>query len=243
MHEACLNLLGVGIADKKGSALALKTLQYIRELISEIQEETGALHNLEATPAEGTSYRLAMLDKERYPDGVCANETAYREGAAPFYTNSTHLPVYYTDDMFEALTLQDELQAQYTGGTVHHIYLGEGITDIETIKGLIKKVATRFRVPYFTLTPTFSVCPYHGYLPGKQPKCSRCSAETEVYSRVVGYLSPVKHWNDGKQAEFNVRSTYTVAVTTMDAADKKDQVYKQRHLPGLDSTLEQLRQS
>jgi len=169
------------------------------------------MFNLEATPAEGTSYRLAMIDKEKFPEIICANEEEYRKGAAPFYTNSTQLPVNYTDDIFEALELQDDLQARYTGGTVLHFYLGEQVSDVETIKALIKKVVNNFGLPYFTLTPTFSVCPSHGYLHGEQKNCTVCGKETEIYSRVVGYLRPVKQWNNGKQAEFGLRKSFNMA--------------------------------
>jgi ribonucleoside-triphosphate reductase len=185
-------------------------MDFIRDLISEIQEETGEIFNLEATPAEGTSYRLAMLDKEQYPEIIGANEDEYAEGADPFYTNSTQLPVNYTDDIFETLKLQDDLQTKYTGGTVLHMYLGEQVEDIEAVKGLIKKTVNNFSLPYFTLTPTFSVCPSHGYLRGKQEKCSICDIDTEVYSRVVGYLRPIKQWNNGKQEEFRLRKTFSV---------------------------------
>jgi len=208
MNEACLNFLGTDIGSEKGRFFALRTMDFIRHMIAEIQDETGEMLNLEATPAEGTSYRLAMIDKEKFPEIICANEEDCRKGAAPFYTNSTQLPVNYTDDIFETLKLQDDLQAKYTGGTVLHIYLGERINDIEALKGLIKKIVTRFRLPYFTLTPTFSVCPSHGYLNGKQEKCSVCNGDTEIYSRVVGYLRPIKQWNSGKQAEFGMRKTF-----------------------------------
>ena len=183
-------------------------MDFIRNILSETQEKTGDLYNLEATPAEGTSYRLSMKDKQKFPDIICANEKDYTTGAAPYYTNSTQLPVNYTDDIYETLSLQDNLQTKYTGGTVLHIFLGELITDVSIIKGLIRKISTNFHLPYFTLTPTFSVCPSHGYLKGKQEKCAVCGAETEVYSRVVGYLRPVKQWNNGKQAEFGMRKTY-----------------------------------
>jgi len=211
MNEACLNFLGTDIASERGIKFSLKVMDFIRDMIAGIQEETGDLFNLEATPAEGTSYRLAMLDKKKFPEILCANEHDYQNGAAPFYTNSTQLPVNYTDDIFETLTLQDELQEKYTGGTVLHIYLGEQVSDIKTIKGLIKKVATNFRLPYFTLTPTFSVCPSHGYLKGKQEKCPLCNEETEVYSRVVGYLRPITQWNDGKQEEFKLRKVFSIS--------------------------------
>ncbi|MGD9320275.1 MAG: ribonucleoside triphosphate reductase [Desulfobacteraceae bacterium] len=211
MNEACLNFLGTDIGSRAGLEFSLKVMDFMRQMIAKIQEETGDIFNLEATPAEGTSYRLALLDKREFPEILCANEDEYKKGAAPFYTNSTQLPVNYTDDIFETLTLQDDLQSKYTGGTVLHIYLGEAVSDVATIKGLIRKIVTNYRLPYFTLTPTFSVCPSHGYLNGEHEKCSVCHEETEIYSRVVGYLRPVKQWNNGKQAEFDIRKTFKVA--------------------------------
>jgi ribonucleoside-triphosphate reductase len=211
MNEACLNFLGVNIADDRGRSFALRVMDFLRKIIAEVQEETGDIYNLEATPAEGTSYRLAIIDKDRFPGILCANEDEYGQGADPFYTNSTQLPVNYTEDLFETLTLQDELQTKYTGGTVMHLFLGENITDTKAVKGLIKKILTGFRLPYLTISPTFSVCPSHGYLRGRQERCSVCNEETEVYSRVVGYLRPVKQWNNGKQAEFGMRKTFKVA--------------------------------
>ncbi|MBW2027681.1 MAG: ribonucleoside triphosphate reductase [Deltaproteobacteria bacterium] len=208
MNEACLNLFGEDIGSVRGRRFSLKAMDFIRHLLSEIQDNTDEIFNLEATPAEGASYRLAMLDKERFPGIICANEDDYQKGAAPFYTNSTQLPVNYTDDVFETLKLQDELQTKYTGGTVLHIYLGEQVEDIRTVKGIIRKVVNNFRLPYFTLTPTFSVCPSHGYLNGEQDTCPHCQGETEIYSRVVGYLRPIKQWNNGKQAEYQIRKTF-----------------------------------
>ena len=211
MNEACLNFLGTDIGSPEGLEFSLRVMDFLRQRMSEIQEETGDIFNLEATPGEGTSYRLALLDKQQLPDILCSNQEAYEQGYAPFYTNSTQLPVNYSDDIFETLALQDELQAKYTGGTVQHIFLGEQVRDVETIKGLIRKVVTNFKLPYFTLTPTFSVCPSHGYLSGEQEDCPSCHQETEVYSRVVGYLRPVKQWNKGKQAEYRMRKTFKVA--------------------------------
>jgi ribonucleoside-triphosphate reductase len=208
MNEACLNFIGEDIASDAGQKFSLKVMDFMRNTISEIQEKTGDIFNLEATPAEGTSYRLSILDKKQFPEIICANEEDYKKGADPYYTNSTQLPVNYSDDIYETLMLQDQLQAKYTGGTVLHVFLGELVNDIEAVKGLIRKVATNFRLPYFTLTPTFSVCPSHGYLIGKQERCSICNQETEIYSRVVGYLRPVKQWNNGKRAEFNMRKTF-----------------------------------
>ena len=211
MNEACLNFLGTDIGSQEGLEFSLRVMDFLRQRMSEIQEETGDIFNLEATPAEGTSYRLALLDKQQLPDILCSNQEASEQSYTPFYTNSTQLPVNYSDDIFETLTLQDELQAKYTGGTVQHIYLGEQVRDVETIKGMIKKVVTNFKLPYFTLTPTFSVCPSHGYLAGEQEDCPSCHQETEVYSRVVGYLRPVKQWNKGKRAEYSMRKNFKVA--------------------------------
>lgn len=211
MNEACMNLFGESIASDKGQQFALRTMDFIRDIISQIQDDSGDIFNLEATPGEGTAYRLAMMDKRKFPKIICANESDYNNGAAPYYTNSTQLPVNYTDDVFETLDLQDELQSKYTGGTVLHIFLGQQVTDLKAITNLIKKVSSKYRLPYFTLTPTFSVCPSHGYLRGEQPKCGTCNKETEVYSRIVGYLRPIKQWNNGKQAEFSMRKTFKVA--------------------------------
>jgi len=210
MNEACLNLLGTDIGSERGHRFALKTLDFMRERLIQYQEETSNNYNLEATPAEGTSYRLAKIDKEKYPDIVCANEAHWKEGAEPFYTNSTQLPVNYTDDIFEALDLQDELQTKYTGGTVMHLFVGERISDPRTVKLLVKRICEKYKLPYFTVTPTFSICPNHGYLSGEHGKCPECGSETEVYSRVVGYLRPVKQWNHGKKEEFRMRKTFKV---------------------------------
>lgn len=210
MNEACINFMGKDITTTAGQAFAHKVMDFIRNLISKLQNETDEIFNLEATPGEGTSYRLAMLDKKAFPNILCANEDEYQKGAAPYYTNSTQLPVNYTDDIFDVLQLQDRLQSKYTGGTVLHIYLGEMVSDLDAIRSLIKKIATGYRLPYFTLTPTFSICPTHGYLKGELERCAECSQDTEIYSRVVGYLRPVKQWNTGKQAEFKMRKTFEI---------------------------------
>jgi len=222
MNEALLNFMGVTIGDKEGLKFALKVMDHMLERIREFQIETNNLYNLEATPAEGTSYRLAKIDKKKYPDIIVANEKAVREkGAAPYYTNSTWLPVNYTDDIFEVLDLQDELQTKYTGGTVLHIYLGERAPSWKAVRDLVKKITHNYRLPYFTITPTFSVCPVHGYLSGKHYYCPKCEeelgikVECEVYSRVVGYLRPVQQWNDGKQEEFKDRVTYDKLFTLL----------------------------
>jgi len=211
MNEACLNLLGVDIGTEEGRRFAIKVLSFMREKLIEFQEETGNIYNLEATPGEGTSYRLARIDKDKYPDIICANEKEFREfSAEPFYTNSTQLPVNYTDDIFYALDLQDEIQTMYTGGTVLHIFVGERIEDPNSVKHLIKKICENYRLPYITITPTFSICPSHGYIAGEHSICPRCGEETEIYSRVVGYLRPVKQWNKGKREEFKLRKTFSV---------------------------------
>lgn len=210
MNEACLNLFGCDIGMPEGVAFATRVLDYMRQCLVQFQQETGNLYNLEATPAEGTTYRLAKLDKERYPDIKCANDAAVSKGGKPFYTNSTHLPVNYTDDIFLVLDLQDRLQSLYTGGTVTHVFLGEAMVDPQAVRAFVRKVCEKYHLPYFTISPTFSVCSEHGYMTGEHHRCRRCGAETEVYSRVVGYLRPVKQWNEGKQAEFKLRTLYKI---------------------------------
>ncbi len=210
MNEASINLLGKDIGSKEGSEFAQRVLIYMRSKLVEYQKETGNLYNLEATPAEGTAYRMAIKDKKKFPDIIVANEADYVKGAKPFYTNSTHLPVNYTDDMFEALEIQDKLQTKYTGGTVMHLFLGERIMDSESVPKLVKSICENFELPYFTFTPTFSVCPSHGYLDGEIKECIKCGSECEVYSRIVGYLRPIKAWNEGKNAEWNERKTYKI---------------------------------
>ncbi len=211
MNEACINFMGQGIATQEGQEFAVRVMDHIRSGIERLQEATDQIFNLEATPAEGTTYRFASKDKAKFPDIICANEAEYKQGKDPFYTNSTHLPVNFTDDIFEALELQDRLQTKYTGGTVQHLFLGEEVSDTQVVKNLVEKVSSSFKLPYFTLTPTFSVCPSHGYLSGEHPVCDTCGSQTEVYSRVVGYLRPVGQWNNGKQTEFHMRKTFKVA--------------------------------
>lgn len=209
MNEACLNLFGENIASPRGKEFTLKVTDFMRNKLLEFQKETGDNYNLEATPAEGTSYRLAKRDKEKYPEIICANEEMHRKnGNDPFYTNSTQLPVNFTDDVFEALDLQDDIQTKYTGGTVLHIFAGEKVANYNAVKILVRKICEQYHLPYFTLTPTFSVCPVHGYLSGEQSACPKCGAECEVYSRVVGYLRPVSQWNKGKREEFKLRKTF-----------------------------------
>ena len=213
INEAIVNLLGVNIASPEGKDFAIKTLSFMRETLMGFQSETGHIYNLEATPAEGTSYRLARIDKRKHPEIVVANQRlVVSQHAEPFYTNSSQLPVDYQGDLFDALEHQESLQTLYTGGTVFHIFLGERLPSWESAAALIRKVTWNSRLPYFTLTPTFSICPTHGYTTGEHQKCPFCGATCEVYSRVVGYLRPVDQWNDGKQAEFAMRRTFDRSV-------------------------------
>jgi ribonucleoside-triphosphate reductase len=205
MNEAVRNFFGkdTDISSKEGRDFALEVLDFMRERLADYQEETGNLYNLEATPAEGTTYRFAKEDQKRFP-GILQAGT--RE--APYYTNSSHLHVGTTDNPLDALDHQDELQTKYTGGTVLHLFLGERLRDWKTARNFVKKVAENYRLPYFTLTPTFSVCPTHGYLNGEVPKCPTCDAECEVWSRIMGYHRPVSQWNHGKKSEYAERKEY-----------------------------------
>jgi ribonucleoside-triphosphate reductase len=205
MNEALLNFLGENIASRRGRRFAVEVLKFMRQKMVEYQKETENFYNLEATPAESTAFRLALKDKEKYPDIVTAGTQK-----VPYYTNSTHLPVNYTDDLFLALKLQDELQSLYTGGTVLHFFLGERISDPKIIPRTIKRIFEKFHLPYITFTPTFSICPVHGYLAGEHFTCPKCTIKQpcEVYTRVVGYLRPVQQWNIGKKEEFRQRREY-----------------------------------
>jgi ribonucleoside-triphosphate reductase (formate) len=211
MNEASLNLICQNIGTKEGHDFAIEVMDFMRDILITFQEETGNNYNLEATPAEGTTYRLARIDKDRFPEIIVANEKDYQEGTAPFYTNSTQLPVNFTDDLFETLDLQDDIQTKYTGGTVLHLFAGERIENIGGLKSLVNKICNNYKLPYFTFSPTFSICKTHGYIDGEHFKCPHCNAVTEVYSRVVGYLRPVQQWNDGKRAEFDMRKTFKMA--------------------------------
>ncbi len=210
MNEACLNLLNCTIGSGRGKDFALQVMDHIRAELIKFQEDTGNNYNLEATPAEGTSYRLALIDRKQFPDIINANSG----GSTPFYTNSTQLPVDYSSDIFEVLDLQDDLQKKYTGGTVLHIFGGERVEHAESIKKLVKTICNRYHLPYFTFSPTFSICPEHGYLDGEKTICPYCNNETEIYSRIVGYLRPVSQWNDGKKAEFKLRKTFSQEIET-----------------------------
>ena len=212
MNEACENLLGKSIADEEGRQFALDVLEFMRRTIANYQKETGNNYNLEATPGEGTSYRLAKLDKKAFNGNIkCANDKEGGDKATyPFYTNSSQLPVNFSDDIFEVLDHQDEIQTKYTGGTTVHIYAGERIHNNNVMKNLVKKICTNYKLPYFTFSPTFSTCPNHGYLEGEQHTCPHCNSACEVYSRIVGYIRPVNQWNEGKRTEFKNRKTFNI---------------------------------
>lgn len=224
LNEALLNLIGEDVTSKEGQKVAQEILVHMRERIIGYQEETGNLYNLEATPAEGTAYRLAKMDQGRYKDIIFANqESVETQEAEPYYTNSSQLPVHFTEDIFEALDLQDNLQTKYTGGTVLHGFLGERMWETEGVKNLVRKIAENYALPYFTLTPTFSICPVHGYIAGEFHSCPRCVVEqkTEVYSRVVGYIRPVEQWNKGKRTEFDDRKEFVVEKSKTKVNSKK----------------------
>ena len=206
MNEAGLNAnwLQKDLTHSGTQAFARDVLNHMRERLSDYQEQYGDLYNLEATPAESTAYRLAKHDVEQFPDII----TAAEPGGTPYYTNSSHLPVGYTDDMFSALDIQDGLQTLYTSGTVFHAFLGERLSDWETAAKLVRTVAENYRLPYYTLSPTYSICKDHGYLTGEQFECPICHKKTEVYSRITGYYRPVQNWNDGKVQEFKQRKIY-----------------------------------
>ena len=207
MNEAILNFLGENIASKRGRKFALEVMDFMRDRLVGYQKETGHLYNLEATPAESTAYRLCRKDKEKYPDIISAGTKK-----TPYYTNSSQLPVDYTNDAFEALKLQDDIQCKYTGGTVLHLFLGEKVSDIQTVKTMVKKIFENFKLPYITFTPTFSICPSHGYLEGEHFFCPKCTIKQpcEVYSRIVGYYRPLTQWNEGKQEEFKDRKEFKI---------------------------------
>jgi len=220
MNEAILNaawLPGEDMTTEKGRAFAIEVLNHMRTRLSDYQEQYGDLYNLEATPAESTSYRFAKHDTEEFP-GI---RTAAKDGNAPYYTNSTHLPVGYTDDIFDALELEDELQTLYTSGTVFHGFLGERLPDWQSAATLVRKIAQNFKLPYYTLSPTYSVCSEHGYIRGEHFTCPKCGRNAEVYSRITGYYRPVRNWNDGKVSEFQNRKTYN---TEQDRIDREGKI-------------------
>jgi len=206
MNEACLNAKWVraDLTHAEAQEFTKEVLNHMRERLSDYQEQYGDLYNLEATPAESTAFRLAKHDRKRFADII----TAGKEGETPYYTNSSHLPVGYTEDIFSALDIQDELQTLYTSGTVFHAFLGEKMPDWKSAARLVRKIAENYRLPYYTISPTYSVCKTHGYLPGEEWSCPHCSEKTEVYSRITGYYRPVQNWNDGKTQEYKDRKTY-----------------------------------
>ena len=219
MNEVGLNAKWVGkdLTHKETQDFAAKVLNHMRERLSDYQEKYGDLYNLEATPAESTSYRLAKHDKKHYPEIITAHE-----GATPYYTNSSHLPVGYTEDVFAALDIQDKLQPLYTSGTVFHTFLGEKLPDWKAAAALVRKIAENYELPYYTLSPTYSVCVDHGYISGEQYTCPHCGKKTEVYSRITGYYRPVQNWNDGKSQEYQDRKNYVPGDLTLDANTKEE---------------------
>ncbi len=215
MNEVGLNAkwLKADLTHEKTQKFAAEVLDHMRERLSDYQELYGDLYNLEATPAESTTYRFAKHDKEQFPDIITANENG-----TPYYTNSSHLPVGYTEDIFTALEIQDELQTRYTSGTVFHAFLGEKLPDWKAAASLVRKIAENHKLPYYTMSPTYAVCVDHGYLPGEQYVCPHCGKKTEVYSRITGYYRPVQNWNDGKSQEFKDRKVYNVGTSVLKKA-------------------------
>ncbi len=223
MNEVGLNAnwLGEDMTHNKTKEFAIKTLNYMRERLSDYQEQYGDLYNLEATPAESTTYRLAKFDRKRWPD----IKTAGKEGDTPYYTNSSHLPVGYTEDVFEALDIQDELQTLYTSGTVFHAFLGEKLPDWQAAAKLVRAIASNYKLPYYTMSPTYSVCKTHGYLVGEQFNCPHCGEVAEVYSRITGYYRPVQNWNPGKAQEYENRRLYdTENISATESAESRAQI-------------------
>ena len=216
MNEACLNAKWIrkDMTQTEAQEFTKRVLNHMRERLSDYQEQYGDLYNLEATPAESTTYRFAKHDKEQFPDIITANENG-----TPYYTNSSHLPVGFTDDLFDALDIQDDLQTLYTSGTVFHAFLGEKLPDWSSAAALVKKIADNYKLPYYTLSPTYSICKDHGYLTGEQYVCPHCGGKTEVYSRITGYYRPVQNWNDGKAQEFQDRKVYDVQNSALKAHD------------------------
>ena len=213
MNEAGLNAswLRKDLTHNETQEFTKEVLNHMRERLSDYQEKYGDLFNLEATPAESTAYRLAKHDKEQFPDII----TAGKEGDTPYYTNSSHLPVDYTTDIFDALDIQDGLQTLYTSGTVFHAFLGEKLPDWKAAANLVRTIAENYKLPYYTMSPTYSICPEHGYLAGEQKVCPKCGKTTEVWSRITGYYRPVQNWNDGKAQEYENRKEYDAAKSVL----------------------------
>ena len=222
MNEACLNAKWIkeDLTEEKAQKFTKEVLNYMREKLSDYQEEYGDLYNLEATPAESTTYRLAKKDKELYPDIITASDDE-----TPFYTNSSHLPVSFTNDIFEALDIQDELQTLYTSGTVFHAFLGERLPDWKAAANLVRKISENYKLPYYTLSPTYSVCAKHGYFAGEVNKCPVCGGTNEIYSRITGYYRPIQNWNDGKTKEYKMRQVYDLNNSKVPHKKEKDAIY------------------
>ena len=220
MNEAGLNArwLRADLTHEKTQQFAIDVLNHMRERLSDYQEQYGDLYNLEASPAESTSYRLAKHDKKRYPDIITASENS----DVPYYTNSSHLPVGYTDDIFSALAIQDQLQTLYTSGTVFHAFIGEKLPDWKAAATLVRRIAENHRLPYYTISPTYSVCRTHGYISGEHYTCPKCGEPSEVYSRITGYYRPVQNWNAGKTQEFKERKLYNIATSKMTSSPVKE---------------------
>ena len=220
MNETCLNAKWIkeDLTNEKAQKFTKDVLNFMREKLSDYQEEYGDLYNLEATPAESTAYRMARKDKQLYPDIITASNDD-----TPYYTNSSHLPVGYTEDIFAALDIQDELQTLYTSGTVFHAFLGERLENWQAAANLVRKIAENYKLPYYTMSPTYSVCKNHGYISGEVWTCPTCGAETEVYSRITGYYRPVKNWNDGKSKEYEMRKEYDLNHSCLCKKNKEEE--------------------
>lgn len=218
MNEACLNANWIqeDLSSEASQSFAKDVLNHMRERLKDYQVEYGDLYNLEATPAESTAYRLAKHDKEKHPEIITANQSG-----TPYYTNSSHLPVNFTEDVFTALDIQDDLQTLYTSGTVFHAFLGERLSDWKSASALVRKIAENYKLPYYTISPTYSICEDHGYLVGEQPICPVCGKPTEVWSRITGYYRPVKNWNEGKAQEFKERKTYDMGHSVLSGRHMK----------------------
>ena len=236
MNEACenANWIGENMLSEKSQKFTIDVLNHMRTRLSDYQEKYGDLYNLEATPAEASCSRLAKHDKEKYPDIITANDHG-----DPYYTNSSHLPVNATDDLFEALDIEDPMQVLYTSGTVFHAFLGERLPNWKSAAMLVKKIAENYRLPYFTLSPTYSVCPDHGYINGEVYKCPKCGKETEVYSRITGYYRPVKNWNDGKAQEFKDRKTYSMGIAVKAVPHQYDDLDIEKEIQQVPVMIEQ----
>lgn len=234
MNEAALNAAWIrkDMTSKEAQEFTKNVLNHMRERLSDYQEEYGDLYNLEATPAESTSYRFAKHDKEQFPDIITANENG-----TPYYTNSSHLPVGFTSDIFDALDIQDDLQTLYTSGTVFHAFLGEKLPDWKAAAALVKKIADNYKLPYYTLSPTYSICKDHGYISGEQYTCPICGGKTEVYSRITGYYRPVQNWNDGKAQEFKDRQVYDIALSCLKKGKKAGSEAPETRSAGKDAQL------